>query len=280
MLGASGMLGSAVMRVLTESSELDVLGTIRSEETRTYFSAAIAGKLLIVEDVQDHKDLMRVFNEIRPDAVINCVSPSRGSLIKQDPLQLIPICALLPHQLAQLCDQIGARLVHISTDGVFSGSKGCYSEDDPADATDVYGVSKYLGELRSPHTITLRTSIIGHELRTSDGLLGWFMSQDKRCNCFSRAVFSGLPSVVLAQIVGDVVLPRPELSGLYHVAAEPITKCELLRLIARVYGKSIELVADDAVVIDRSLNSDRFKAATGYVAPDWPTLIQTMHSSR
>ena len=132
--------------------------------------------------------------------------------------------------------------MQVSTDGVFSGSKGGYTEGDPPDATDVYEISKYLGEVRYRHTITLRTSIVGHELRTSHGLLGWFLSQEKHCKCFSRVVFSGLPAVVLAQIVRDVVLPRPELSGLCHVGAQPITKCDLLRLIANVYGKSIEMV--------------------------------------
>jgi dTDP-4-dehydrorhamnose reductase len=163
---------------------------------------------------------------------------------------------------------------------VFSGKKGRYTEEDAPDATDVYGLSKYLGELKDPHTFTIRTSIIGHELRGSNGLLEWFLSQEKRCNCYGRAVFSGLPAVVLAQIVGDVVLKHPELSGVYHVAAEPISKCELLRLIAEVYGKSIEIVPDDRLVVDRSLNAERFRKATGYVAPDWRTLIRIMHSSR
>lgn len=280
VLGASGLLGNAVIRVLTESQGLDVRGTVRSEKRKIHFSKAIADKLLVVQEVQDAERLTQIFEEVQPNAVINCVSPSRQSLIKQDPLQLIPICALLPHQLAQLCGKIGARLLHISTDGVFSGTKGSYTEDDVADASDLYGVSKYLGELHQPHTVTLRTSLIGHELGTSDGLLSWFLALEERCTCFNRAVFSGLPAVVLAQIIRDVVLPRPDLFGVYHVAAEPITKCDLLALISKIYGKSIEIVPDDTPVIDRSLNSERFRMATGYVAPDWPTLIQTMHASR
>lgn len=280
VLGASGLLGSAMMRGLAASRELDVVGTIRSEEAGALFSAELATKLVLIRDIQEFDELTRTFESLRPDAVINCVSPSRHSLVKADPLEVIPLCALLPHQLARLCVQVGARLVHISTDGVFSGRKGGYSEDDLPDATDVYGVSKYLGEVHYPHTITLRTSIIGHELRAPHGLLEWFLSQEKRCKCFSRAVFSGLPTAVLAQIIRDVVLSRPELSGLYNVAASPITKCELLRLIAQVYGKSIEIVPDEGLVIDRSLNPGRFRMATGYVAPDWPTLIQVMYSSR
>jgi dTDP-4-dehydrorhamnose reductase len=280
VLGAGGMLGSAMMRILTESESLEVSGTVRSEASKARFPSEIAGRVMVAEDVRDHVVLTKLFSEIRPDAIINCVSPSRESLTSGDPLAIIPICALFPHQLARLSREFGVRLVHISTDGVFSGGKGGYSEDDTPDATEVYGVSKSLGEVRDPHTITLRTSLIGHELATSHGLLEWFLSQKGRCKCFSRAVFSGLPTVVVAQIVRDVVLPRPELSGVYHVAAKPITKCELLRLIARTYGKEIEIVPDDGPVIDRSLNANRFRVATGYVAPDWPTLVQTMHSFR
>jgi dTDP-4-dehydrorhamnose reductase len=280
VLGATGMLGSAMMRRLAESAELDVLGTIRSEEAKSLFLGSLAARLLVLRDVQENEGLTRFFNEVRPNAVVNCVSPSRKALIEGDPLQVIPICALLPHRLARICGELGARLIHISTDGVFSGGKGGYTEEDQPDATDVYGLSKHLGELRDPHTFTIRTSIIGHELRSSNGLLEWFLSQEKRCNCYGRAVFSGLPAIVLAQIVRDVVLPRPELSGVYHIAAEPITKCELLRLVAEVYGKSIEIVPDERLAIDRSLNAGRFRRATGYVAPDWRTLIQVMHSSR
>jgi dTDP-4-dehydrorhamnose reductase len=281
VLGATGLLGSAMMRGLPDSDDLEVVGTIRSEKSGSLFEAGdLATKLVVLRDVQDYDRVGQLFDEIRPDAVINCISPSRASLVEGDPIQIIPICALLPHQLARLCEEFRARLIHFSTDGVFSGSKGGYTEEDRPDATDVYGISKWLGEPRGPHAITIRTSMIGHEQRGSQGLLEWFLSQEKRCKCYSRAVFSGLPAVVLARIVRDVVLPHPEHSGLYHVAAQPITKCELLRLIADVYGKSIEILPDDTIVIDRSLNAERFRRATGYVAPDWRTLIQAMHSSR
>jgi dTDP-4-dehydrorhamnose reductase len=126
----------------------------------------------------------------------------------------------------------------------------------------------------------LRTSIIGLELQTAHGLIGWFLSQRNECKCFTRAIFSGLPTIVLAQIIRDIVIPRADLFGIYHVAAEPISKFDLLRLVADVYGKSIDLEPDDQVVIDRSLNAQRFRAATGYVTPAWPELITLMHSYR
>jgi dTDP-4-dehydrorhamnose reductase len=184
----------------------------------------------------------------------------------------------MPHRLAGLCKLAGARLIHVSTDCVFSGEKGKYVENDFADARDVYGKSKALGEVDYPHAITLRTSTIGHELQSEYGLLNWFLSQKGACRGYTRAVFSGLPTVVFAQVVRDIVIPNVNMSGLYHVAAKSISKYDLLKLIAGVYGKTIEIVSDDKLVIDRSLNAERFQLATGYIAPEWPELVKLMHA--
>jgi dTDP-4-dehydrorhamnose reductase len=278
VLGASGMLGNATVRVLSENPGWKVFGTVRSGNAHRFFSDQIRERLITGVDVENHDALVRAFTQIRPDVVINCIG-----LIKQladggDPLQAILINSTLPHRLAKLCDLASARLVHISTDCVFSGTKGNYREDDPSDAKDLYGKSKFLGEVYYPHTITLRTSIIGHELQSAHGLIGWFLSQQEQCKGFTKAVFSGFPTVVLARIIRDVVIPRPGLSGLFHVAARPISKYDLLKLVADIYGKPIEIIPDASLVIDRSLNADRFHTATGYVAPEWPELIKVMHT--
>lgn len=278
VLGASGLLGNAVFRVLSEKEDWEVFGTVRSEEMKRFFSPELGERLVVSCDVENHDALAKVFSQIGPDVVINCIALTKGSVNVSDPMQSFSIYALLPHRLAVLCSLAKARLVHISTDGVFSGTKGGYTEDDPPDAKDIYGISKFMGEVRYPHTITLRTSIIGHELQSALGLIGWFLSQQNKCKCFTRAMFSGFPTVVLARIIRDIVIPRANLFGIYHVAAEPISKFDLLQLVAEVYGKSIDLVPDDQVVIDRSLNAERFRAATGYVAPAWPELITIMHS--
>ena len=271
------MLGNAVIQVLSEKEDWEVFGTVRANSAIRLFSSGIAERLVTGLDVENNDSLVKVFTQVRPDVVINCVGLIKQLAEGNDPLSTIPINSLLPHRLAGLCDLVSARLVHMSTDCVFSGVKGSYSEDDPSDAKDLYGKSKFLGEVNYPHTITLRTSIIGHELQSAHGLIGWFLSQQQQCKGFTKAVFSGLPTVVLARIVRDVVIHRPELFGLYHVAARPISKYDLLRLVAEVYGKSIEIIPDDSLVVDRSLNADRFHAATGYVAPEWPELIKVMH---
>jgi len=276
VLGASGMLGNAMVRVLSEKNEWQVYGTVRSEGSKKFFAPDISQRLIAGVDVESHDSLMQVFNKVRPDVVINCVGLIKQLADAEDPLQAIPINALLPHRLARMCELAGARLVHMSTDCVFSGAKGGYRESDPSDAKDLYGRSKYLGEVDYPNAITLRTSIIGHELQSAHGLVGWFLAQQGQCNGFTRAIFSGLPTVALAQVIRDVVIPRANLSGVYHVAAQPISKYDLLKLVADVYGKKIEITPSEKLVIDRSLNADRFREATGYLAPGWPELVKLM----
>ena len=278
VLGASGMIGSTVIRVMSERSDYEVSGTVRSESMKRFFSAPIAKKMVAGVDVENQDSLVRVLNQLRPDVVVNCAGLTKHKPEADDPLVTIKINTLMPHRLANLCELIGARLIHISTDCVFSGEKGGYIESDFADARDVYGKSKALGEIDYPNTITLRTSTIGHELNSVYGLLDWFLSQGEECKGYNRAIFSGLPTIVFAQIIRDVVIPHKDISGLYHVAAQPINKYDLLGLIAKVYGKSIQILPDERLVIDRSLNADKFLVATGYVAPEWPELIRMMHA--
>jgi dTDP-4-dehydrorhamnose reductase len=277
VLGATGLLGSAVFHVLSEKIDWHVFGTLRTEESKRLFEPRLHRNLVVGVDVLDQVDLIKTFEQSKPDVVINCVSLAKPLLSAGCPLDIIPIYAMLPHRLAHLCSLAGARLVHISTDGVFSGSKGQYIEDDIPDARDLYGLSKLMGEIIVPHAIMLRTSMLGPELQGANGLLAWFLSQQETCKCFGRAIFSGLPTVVLAQIIRDYVIPEPELFGVYHVAAQPISKFDLLKLVAEIYGKTIELIRVDQPVCDRSLNPAHFREATGYVAPAWSELIRIMH---
>jgi dTDP-4-dehydrorhamnose reductase len=276
VLGVSGMLGNAMFRVLSENAEIEVFGTVRPSSVQRYFAPEMSKKIIAGVDVENQDALTHVFAKVKPQVVINCIGLIKQLAVADDPLQALPINAMLPHRLARLCELGGARLIHVSTDCVFSGTKGDYRESDSADATDLYGRSKHLGEVIYPHAITLRTSIIGHELSSSHALLGWFLAQEGRVKGYTKAIFSGLPTVELARVVRDAVLPRSQLSGLYHVASAPISKYDLLKLIADVYGKKIEIIPDDALVIDRSLNAECFKEATGYVAPPWPELVKRM----
>lgn len=279
VLGASGMIGSAMFRVLGERAGWEVFGTLRSADSKRFFLPAFADHLLSGVEAGKPEGLVRVLARVKPEVVINCIGLTKHHTEAEDPQLALPLNALLPHRLADLCALSGARLIHVSTDCVFSGRKGNYSESDAPDATDVYGKAKQLGEVDYPHAITLRTSTIGHELQSNYGLLEWFLAQQGTCKGFSRAIFSGLPNTEFARVVRDVVIPRPEMRGLYHVGAEPIGKYELLKLIARVYDKQIDIVRDDEFKIDRSLDSERFNRATGYKAAGWPELVQAMYAS-
>lgn len=278
VLGVSGMLGNAVFRVLGGSPGIEVAGTARSAAVARRLPEALRDRIVTGIDVENFDSLARAFAATRPDAVINCIGLVKQLEQADDALAAIPINSLLPHRLARLCEVAGARLVHVSTDCVFAGTRGMYTEDDPADAQDLYGRSKHLGEVRYSHSITLRTSIIGHELGSAHGLVGWFLSQQGQVRGFTRARFSGLPTVELATVIRDRVLPDAGLSGLYHVAAAPIAKYDLLRLVAAQYGKAIEIRPDESVVIDRSLDGSRFARATGYLAPPWDELVRRMHT--
>ena len=277
VLGVSGMLGNAVFRLFADTPAIDVTGTARSGAVTSRFREDLRSRILAGVDVEQLDSLTRTFASVRPDVVVNCIGLVKQLAEADDPLAALPINAILPHRLARLCDVAGARLVHVSTDCVFLGTRGMYKESDAPDAQDLYGRSKLLGEVDYPHAVTLRTSIIGHELGSAHGLVGWFLSQSGPVRGYTKAIFSGLPTVELAAVIRDRILAAPSLRGLYHVAGAPIAKYELLRLVASAYGKSTEIVPDDRVVIDRSLDGSRFSEATGYTAPPWPELVRRMH---
>jgi dTDP-4-dehydrorhamnose reductase len=280
VLGVSGMIGSAIFKVLSATPSLDVWGSLRDSSSKNFFAPELQSNLITSSDCNDLGAIVSLLNETRPEVVINCIGLTKHKKDADDPLIALPINALMPHKLASACTLIRARLIHISTDCVFSGKKGNYVEEDLADAVDVYGKSKALGEVISSNAITLRTSTIGHELYTKYGLLEWFLSQKDKCSGYSKAIFSGLPSMFLAQVIRDFVIPSSNLSGLYHVAAGPIDKYKLLQLISKIYSKDIKIELDETLAIDRSLNCDKFKAATGYIPLSWPTLIEMMHKDK
>lgn len=277
VLGVSGMLGNAMYRTLSESADLEVWGSVRSSGAKRYFAESLRDRILAGVDMENMDSLSSLFERVRPQVVVNCVGLVKQLVESNDPLVALPINAMLPHRLSRYCALVGARLVHFSTDCVFSGKHGGYRESDVSDAQDLYGKSKFIGEVSDDaHALTLRTSIIGHELASHHGLVEWFLHQEGSVRGYRRVVFSGLPTVELSRVVRDVVIPQAGLSGVHHVASAPITKHDLLELVAKAYGKATRIEPDDSVVIDRSLVADQFRDLTGYVAPDWPELVRRM----
>lgn len=278
VLGASGMIGGTMVRILAHKTNWEVIGSLRTVDKRDIL-ARLGPKWIFGINLAEPDHLIRLFREIHPDVVVNCAGLTKHLPSGNDPVPALTMNALLPHRLAELCGISHARLIHISTDCVFSGKKGNYSEDDPADATDIYGKTKHLGEVMGTEHVTLRTSTIGHETGTRFGLLEWFLAQ-RRCKGYSKAIFSGLPTIEFAKVVRDMVIPNTSLVGLYNVGARPIDKNSLLHQIAKIYSKQIDIELDDQVNIDRSLNSNKFSTATGYCAPDWSEMIEAMHQDK
>ena len=272
------MLGNAMFRILVEAENMQVIGSLRSSSYRKHFPASMQQSLYSGVDVKCTDDLAEFIADQRPDVIINCIGLVKQLSSSKDPMQAIAINSLLPHRLAYMCQLANARLVHFSTDCVFSGNKGSYTESDLSDAEDLYGKSKFLGEVSAPHAVTVRTSIIGHELESKNGLIDWFLSSSGSIKGFTKMIFSGLPTNELAAIVRDYILKDASLHGVYHVSSKAISKYQLLAIVAEVYGKEIQIAPDDEVVLDRSLVSTRFRELTGYNPPEWRDLVQSMYS--
>lgn len=271
------MLGYSIFSNLSESSELDVFGTVRSiEGLERYFPST--DKILTNVDVKDFETLENVLQQVNPDVVINCIGLIKQHDESKKYTEAVEINALLPHKVAQQCSRIGAKLIHFSTDCVFDGQIGNYVELDLPSATDLYGKSKCLGEVDYGNHITLRTSIIGHELQSTVSLVDWFLSEEGSVKGFSKAVFSGLPTAYVAKVIQDYVLPNKSLSGLYQLSVDPIDKYSLLSKVSAIYEKEIKIEKYEDFVIDRSLNSLKFREETGFEPPTWDELIRFMHN--
>ena len=227
------------------------------------------------------EDITRAVASIQPDLVINCIG-----LIKQmghlarDPLLAISINSLLPHRLSMICRVANIRMIHISTDCVFSGKKGVYTETDDSDAIDLYGRTKYLGEVYYPHCVTLRTSIIGRELKSKLGLIEWFLAQKGTINGFKNAIYTGVTTHEISRVISEYIIPNKNLSGLYQVSSDPISKYDLLQLAKQAFNKDIEILPETDFKCDRSLDSTKFRTAVNYKPNSWKYMVEEMASTQ
>lgn len=277
ILGGTGMLGHALFRQYSARDDSDVYATIRSAEgALKWLTTTFRAKVQTGVDALNIDSVASAIAAVKPDVLINCIG-LKPSTAGGEVHSLISINSLLPHQIALLCREAAVRMIHISTDAVFDGKKGMYTERDNVNISEVYGMTKFLGEISDPHCVTLRTSIIGHELAERAGLIEWFLSQKSGVRGFTKAIYSGFPTLELARIIRDYVMSSEDLSGICHVSSEPISKYDLLRLIADQYGKQIEIEPCDDLVLDRSLDSSAFRSRTGYIPPSWPDMIHAMY---
>ena len=276
VLGGAGMLGHKLWQELRGRMETYV--TVR-QSARSYRPLALFDDARVVEavDVRAPDDLHRAFATSRPDVVFNAVGIVKQLEQAHDPVASLEINSLLPHRLAALCAAVGARLIHVSTDCVFSGRRGNYSESDDADPVDLYGRTKLLGEGAGPNAVTIRTSMIGREIRTSNGLVEWFLARrGQSVRGYTRAIYSGFTTLELARLLADIAERFPDLRGVWQASSEPISKYELLGLVNDAFGLGTTIEPDTNFVCDRSLDSSRFRSHTGYRPPSWPALVAAM----
>lgn len=279
ILGASGMLGHTLFSSLYRAGEYDVRATARKKDALSpFFSPEMLQKIISGVDADNFDAIVKIIGEFKPDCVINCIGIIKQLSAATEHIPALSVNSLFPHRLAMLCKAADTRLIHISSDCVFDGLKGKYLESDSSNASDLYGRTKFLGEVDYSHCVTLRTSIIGHEFGTRYGLVEWFLSQTEKVKGYTKAIFSGFPTVELANIIMNHVIPTTALRGLYHVSSDPISKYDLLELIARQYGVKITVEASSDFFADRSLDSQRFRQATGYAPPSWEQLVERMHT--
>lgn len=275
IVGGDGMLGHELLRFL--SSEDEVWVTLRRElaayrELGLFDENNAYGSV----DVRVVDRLHEVIADCQPQVIVNAVGIVKQRELSRAYIPSLEVNSLFPHRLAVIAKLVGARFIHFSTDCVFSGTKGDYRETDFPDAGDLYGRSKYLGEVAESHCLTLRTSIVGKELSRRTSLVEWFLAQSGEIKGFRRAIYSGFTTTEMSRIVNLLIHHWPRAAGIYHVSSDPISKYELLMLIKHAGKLAIDIVPDDDFICDRSLNSDRFRSEFGYNPPKWETMVEEM----
>ena len=273
IFGVNGMLGHKLYQRL--GSRFDVYGTIRKDfDAVAKFGIFEKDRIIGNIDGFSSESLRRAIDEVKPDFVINAIGVIKQIPTSKDVIHALTLNSILPQRLAEFANEDGFRLITISTDCVFDGVKGNYSEAETPDARDLYGLSKLLGEINSPNALTIRTSIIGRELETGHSIVEWFLgNRGGRVKGYTRAIYTGFPTIVMAGIIADIIAERPELHGVWHVSSDPITKFDLLTMLNKQFDTGVEIEPSDEVVIDRSLNSTNFRELTGFMPISWEGLV-------
>ncbi len=278
ILGVNGMIGHVLFNYLTSNSNYKVYGTFRlNNESENLFKN---NKNVFTISMKKDAEFIRLIDKISPNLIINCLGLVKQNLSNDNYLSTIYINSLLPHRIAKICSKFSIRLINFSTDCVFSGVRGNYTEDDIPDPIDFYGRTKLVGEVNYGNVLTIRTSFIGHQINSKYGLLEWFLTQKDNCKGFVNAIYSGLPTIEIAKILNDHIIFNKKLIGLYQISGNAINKYELLSLIKNIYGLKLNIEKEYKVKIDRSLNSNKFKNATGYIPSNWESLIKKMYNYR
>jgi len=260
VLGGNGMLGHKVFQVFNEDFEVHASFLSLNDYTSAFpvYRDVPSSRIHIGVNALNFTALNTLVESVKPDVVVNCIGLIKQLKEASDYLLAIRMNSVLPHSLAKICSEHGAQLVHVSTDCVFSGVKGYYTEDDPSDVMDLYGKSKSLGEVNYAPHLTVRTSIIGREWVRSTALLEWFLSQKgKTVRGYKNAVYTGFTTEAIAGLIKKTVTKRPDITGLWQVSSNPLSKFELITMIRDAWKLDITIEPFNDTPCDRSLDSSK-----------------------
>lgn len=279
IFGAGGMLGHQLVRRWQDKYE--VYAVLHGNPDKGQGAGLFRPDRSICGiDVRSIDAVAACLDRVQPDAIVNAAGIVKQAALSSDCVYSLDVNAIFPQRLATLGATIGARVIHFSTDCVYSGTRGYYSEDIVADPEDLYGRSKWLGELNQPHCVTFRTSIVGRQLSQKLGLLEWFLSQRGTVKGFTRAIYSGFTTIEMTRIVEDVLTKHPQATGIWHVSSDPISKYDLLMLFKHHFRLDTKIVPDDTFVCDRSLDSSRFRSKFQYTPPTWQAMVSELAEDR
>ncbi len=274
ILGATGMMGSTLSKLLKDDDRFDILCTYKNLLKINLINLKKNQKKKL--NLFEKKKLKKIISDFEPEFIVNCVGLIKQLFKKNNKNEAIYLNAHIPKILSEIVKQKSLKIIHLSTDCVFSGKKGNYKETDECDAQDFYGKSKFLGEIKSKNIINIRTSIVGNELTTKHSLLNWFLSQNK-IKGYSKAFFSGLTTLELSRLlINKIILEKKIKNGLFHVSGPKISKLNLLRIVKKIYGKQTIIEVDNNVNIDRSLSSVKFKKKVKTKVKSWPIMIKEL----
>ena len=271
ILGGDGMIGHKMVQVLGAQNH-EIVISVREKRDLSLKSFSSKSKVFFNDFIKDNA--LNFLDKVNPDVIINAIGVTIRRGVNDHVSNSIYINSYFPHQLANWAGIHNKRLIHFSTDCVFSGSEGSYSEDTNPNALDYYGKTKGLGEVFSKNAITLRSSMIGPELFNKTELFEWVINnKEKEINGFSRVIYSGVTTVYMARLVADLIENHKDLSGIYNIASNPISKFELLHLINDNFDLGLVINKDQSIISNKTLDSSKIDNELGIKSSNWNELI-------
>lgn len=281
ILGVSGLIGHKLLQELSENFE--VFGTLHKTKLH-YGNLSLFSSKNIIEcvDVANFEILKGVFFAVNPDVILNCVGITKRKIDENNPLEVLTVNSVFPHQLANWAKTNKKRIIHFSTDCVFDGKVGNYNESSLTTADDIYGRTKALGEINYNHTLTIRSSFIGQELFDKTELLDWFLAQNgKQIKGFTNTFYSGVSTIFMANVVANIILNYPNLSGLYQLAPDkPISKYDLLCLAKEAFDVNVEIIPESEHVHLPTLDASKLKREISIEVPSWNEMMKELASNK